>query len=145
MRASEQCIAFIKEEEGFRAHAYLDPVGIWTIGYGSTGSVKEGEVWTEAQADRTLRAHVAQIETEIRLLLRTPLTQGQWDALVSLAYNIGIANFRHSTLLKLINQSELTKASFEFPKWCHAGDQVLPGLQQRRLTEQSWFQEKVAA
>lgn len=89
----------IKGHEGFRTRAYRRPAGIWTIGYGHTRGVNSGDVITESQAEKFLRAD---LETAERAILEQKLTlsQNQFDALVSFVFNVGTGNFKRSTLLK---------------------------------------------
>jgi lysozyme len=144
MRVSEECVSEIKAAEGFRSQAYPDAVGVWTIGYGSTAGVKAGDRITEVEADRRLRLHVAAIERTLPLDVSVTLTQGQFDALVDFEYNLGRGALDHSTLLELLNRGDYSGAAAQFPRWCHAGDTLLPGLLKRRLQEQSWFTRKAA-
>lgn len=145
MNASETCIAGIKECEGFRADAYQDVVGVWTVGYGYTAGVRPGDRVSEAVAEAQLRAVVARIAASLSLQIRAQIpsertvAQGQFDALVSFAYNLGVSTLLHSTLWKLFVAGEPAAAADEFPRWCHAGDEVLSGLVKRREMERSWF------
>ena len=139
MKTSEACIAEIKELEGYRETAYQDPKGIWTVGYGWTQGVHAGTTMTESAADQALRARIGQIERAIAAAVEVPLTQGQFDALVDFEYNLGRGSFDHSELRKLLNKRQYRAAAEQFPRWCHAGDQTLPGLLKRRLVEEGWF------
>lgn len=141
LRTSERCIAEIKLLEGLRLVAYQDPKGIWTIGYGKTAGVKPGDRTTEAEADRDLLLHIGELESILDHTVKVPLSQGQWDALIDFEYNLGSGTFDHSTLLSLLNAKNYEAAAAQFPRWCHAGDTVLPGLLHRRLLEQQWFEE----
>ncbi len=162
MNASERCIAAIKQAEGFRAQAYRDAVGVWTIGYGetfdrngslgdasSTGpggrNVKPGDVVTLAEADARLRARLAVCAYDVQQLARVPLTQGELDALVDFEYNLGRSSLAHSTLLAKLKAGDLDGAAAEFPRWSKAGGKVLAGLLARRLQEQTWFREPPAS
>jgi len=126
----------IKTFEGYRENAYLDPVGIWTIGYGHTGGVKEGDTVTEEGAEQLLQQDLKAAENTVNAT-GLVLSQLQFDALVSLVYNIGSANFNSSTLLKLLRQS--TKPRQELEKWWKAWNKAkgktLKGLQRRREAE----------
>lgn len=124
------------------AHSYKDAVGIWTIGYGSTDHVVEGQTITEAEADKRLRLTLAVIAECVTEDVKVPLTQRQFDALCDFEYNLGRSALDHSTLLILLNLGRYEQAAQQFSRWCHAGDKVLPGLLKRRLTEQSWFTSK---
>lgn len=137
MKPSAACIDCIKKSEGLRLKAYLCPAGVWTVGYGSTGpGITRSTVWTIAQADarfvEDVIAFAAQVE---KWLAGAPTTQGQFDAMVSLAYNIGINAFRNSTLLKLHRANDFAGAARQFARWNKAGGRILPGLVRRRATE----------
>lgn len=139
MAISENCINLIKEFEGCKLKAYKCPAGIWTIGYGRTTNVKEGDTCTQEQADTWLTEEANQFAESILGMVKVPLTQNELDALTSLAYNIGLGNLRKSTLMKRINESDFDAAADEFPKWNKAGGNVLPGLVKRRRAERDLF------
>ena len=126
----------IKTFEGYRDTAYLDPAGIWTIGYGHTGGVKEGDTVTEEGADALLKQDLKAAENTVNATGLT-LSQLQFDALVSLVYNIGSGNFNNSTLLKLLKVS--TKPADDLEKWWKAYNKArgkkLKGLERRRAAE----------
>lgn len=126
----------IKTFEGYRTEAYLDKNDGWTIGYGHKGGVKEGDTVTEAGADALLQQDLKAAENTVNAT-GLKLSQLQFDALVSLVYNIGSGNFNSSTLLKLLRQS--TKPRPELEKWWRAWNKddgvVLRGLQRRREAE----------
>lgn len=123
---------------------YLDPVGIPTIGWGHTGSVDgvavyEGMVITKAKAQELFNADVASFVNTINSTVTVTLTQAQFDALVSLVYNIGGTNWRSSTLLRLLNQGNYAGASEQFGVWIKAKGKVLQGLVDRRKAERNLF------
>lgn len=130
----------IKTFEGYRENAYLDPVGIWTIGYGHTGGVKEGDTVTEAGADALLQQDLKAAENTVNAT-GLKLSQLQFDALVSLVFNIGSGNFNSSTLLKKLKEN--TAPGDVIEKWWKAfnkgGGQVLPGLVKRRAAEYALY------
>ena len=143
MQASEKCIAAIKSNEAFTAVAKHLPGDRWDVitgGYGDTLNVHVGQVFTEQQADRVLRAQVASIEASINAAVHVPLTQGQYDALVDFAYNEGAPSLMRSTLLRKLNAGDYAGAVREFPSWDQANGRILAGLQARRALEQSWFE-----
>lgn len=142
MRASETCIAAIKEFEGFRSATYGDCAGVLTIGYGDTLNAAPGATCTEPEASGWLLAHLAGIEAVLNndTVVTAPLTQGQFDALADFAYNLGIGTLTRSTLLQLVNRGDVAGAALEFPKWAHSRGRVLPGLMKRRLLERGWFE-----
>lgn len=126
----------IKTFEGYRDTAYLDPVGIWTIGYGHTGGVKEGDTVTEDGADALLQQDLKAAENTVNAT-GLKLSQFQFDALVSLVYNIGSGNFNNSTLLKLLKVSTAPGEDVEkwWKAWNKAGGKTLRGLERRRAAE----------
>jgi len=129
-----------KQFEGLSLKAYHDVRGVLTNGYGHTGSdVFEGQVVTQEQADHWLAVDVAGAVLTVDLLVRVPINQNQFDALVDLVYNIGSSAFRGSTLLKLLNADHYLHASYEFVKWDHAAGKEIPGLLKRREAEQALF------
>lgn len=144
MKLSPKGLAFIRRHEGLILHAYKDPVGIWTIGYGHTGSVDgtpvgSGMRITEAKAVEILRKDVARFEDAVERLVTVPLTQGEFDALVSFSFNLGEANLGKSTLLKKLNRGDKVGAASEFLKWNRAGGRILAGLTRRRQEEALMF------
>ncbi|MDE9454177.1 lysozyme [Xenorhabdus bovienii] len=142
MEISENGINKIKSYEGLRLHAYPDPATgsePWTIGYGHTRRVKPGQVITEQQAEIFLHEDLVPIYVEIQRIVKVPLTQGQFDALCSFIFNLGIDNFIHSTLLKKLNLADYQGAAEEFLKWDRADGRVLADLRIRRASEQKMF------
>ena len=139
MKTSPKGIALIKEFEGLRLKAYLCPGGVWTIGYGHTAGVKPGMAISEAQAEEYLKADLISFE-RYRNGLGLALNQNQFDALISLIYNIGIGNFQKSTLLRKarINAND-NSIMDEFLRWVYSKGRVLPGLQRRRLREMKLY------
>lgn len=135
MKASNTCLNYLKQHEGCKLQAYLCPAGVWTIGYGSTKGVVKGMTITQAQADERLKADLNEVEMRLNTL-RLNLTQGQFDALCSFAFNVGWGNFAKSTLLKLVKVNPFNPAiDAEFRKWKYANGVVLPGLVKRREVE----------
>ncbi|WP_255989916.1 lysozyme [Chitinolyticbacter albus] len=140
MQTSSNGIALIERFEGLRLTAYQDVVGIWTIGYGHTGSdVHPGLSISQIQAAALLQGDLTRFEAGVGRAVTVPLNQNQFDALVSFSYNLGLANLQHSTLLRRLNAGHYDEAAQEFPKWCRAGGKVLPGLVKRRSMEQTLF------
>jgi lysozyme len=136
-------LALIQEFEGLKLTAYQDSVGVWTIGWGTTKidgkPVTKGMVITEVQAIEYLKAYLANsAEHDVRNAIKIPLTQNQFDALVSFAYNLGGSNLLKSTLAHYIN---IGKPIFEdlFTRWNKAGGQELAGLTRRRKAEFALF------
>lgn len=142
MKLSQRGIDLIKQFEGYSSKAYPDPAtggAPWTIGYGTTKGVKPGMVITAEQAEKMLRDDVAKFESGVSALLKVPTTQGQFDAMVSLAYNIGLGNFGKSTLLRKHNEKCYTCAAGQFPAWNRAAGKVMNGLTRRRNAERDVY------
>ncbi|WP_114413912.1 lysozyme [Kosakonia sp. AG348] len=144
MQISDKGIALIKQFEGLRLTAYQDGVGVWTIGYGWTQpvdgkSIRAGMTIKEETAERLLRTGLVCYEGDVSKLVKVKLTQGQFDALVSFAYNLGARALSTSTLLKKLNAGDYRGAADEFLRWNKAGGQVLTGLTRRREAERALF------
>lgn len=135
-------IALIKHFEGCRLTAYQDSVGIWTIGYGHTQGVQQGQVWTQAQADSAVLKDLEEFEGYVNKYVKVPLTQYQFDALVSWTFNLGPTNLRRSTLLRKLNQRLYGEVPAQIRRWNRAGGIVLAGLIRRRKAEALMFQGK---
>jgi lysozyme len=140
MKISQKGVNLVKKFEGLELKAYKDSVGVVTIGYGSTGPhVFMGQVITEAQAEALLIKDLSRFESGVTELVKVPLTQNQFDALVSFSFNLGLGNLKSSTLLKKLNAKDYLGASKEFERWNKAGGKVLNGLTRRRLAEKELF------
>lgn len=139
MTTSDAGIQLIKKYEGCCLDAYLCPAKVPTIGYGHTEGVKLGMRITQEQADSLLKGDLVSREAAVRRLVRVPVTQGQFDALVSFVYNIGTGAFERSTLLKKLNAGDTRGASAQFAVWNKAGGKELPGLTKRRAAERALF------
>ena len=142
MQISKAGLDLIKRFEGCVLTAYLDVIGMHTIGYGHTGGVKIGDKITQEQADKLLENDVLVRVNAVNNALRRPVTQGQFDALVSFTYNVGVGNFQRSTLLKMINRGEAADASPQFLLWNKAGGKVFAGLTRRREAEKAMYEEE---
>lgn len=142
MKISNVGLDLIKDFEGCKLTAYQDSVGVWTVGYGSTGGdVCKGLTITQDEAEKRLRKHLEGVERAIGRLVSVPLTQGEFDALCSFVYNLGEGALAKSTLLKLLNASDYDGAAQQFLRWDKAGGQVLAGLTRRRQAEMRRFEE----
>lgn len=146
MKISERGIHFIKSEEGERLTAYLDVVGIWTIGIGHTGPVDgkpvtQGMTITKDKSRELLLKDLKRFERAVNNSVTVPLKQNQYDALVSLAFNIGEGAFSRSTLVRKLNQNDIKGASEQFLVWKNAGGRVVNGLLSRRKREKAMFDE----
>ena len=132
----------IKTFEGYRSEAYLCPAGVWTIGYGHTRGVQEGDTCTKDQAEIFLKEDLREAEMTVESQ-GLNLSQLQFDALVSLVYNIGSGNFQESTLLKRLKASTAASESLEeaWKRWKYAGGEVMNGLIRRRAAEWTLYKK----
>ena len=139
MIPSEGLLALIRRFEGLRLRAYLCPAGVWTIGYGATGSgIGPGLTWTAAQAEERLHR-----DTPIYIAAAAKLCPGatgsRLDALADFAYNLGATRLAGSTLRRRFNRGDFEGAAAEFSKWVFGGGRKLPGLVLRREAERQLF------
>jgi lysozyme len=147
VKTSIDGVNLIKSFEGFRADAYPDPgtgAEPWTIGYGSTLTatgerVHRGMKVTEEEAVALLAATLGKYEAAVSKAVTQPLKQHQFDACVSLCYNIGAGNFSGSTLVKHLNAGHFNQAADAFLSWKRAAGRVMPGLIRRRQAERLMF------
>lgn len=136
-------LEIVKHFEGLYLKAYKDPVGIWTIGYGHTGlqhkdgTVYAGRVITEAKAEELLRYDMDQFERRVESLVKVPLDDNEFSALVSFDFNTG--GLHKSTLLKKLNAGDRKGAQGQFGLWVNAGGKKLAGLVRRRNAEAALF------
>lgn len=132
---------FIKAREGLRLKAYLDTGGVWTIGYGAIGpGITQGTVWTKAQADARFDKDVQSREEQLtKMLDGAPTTQNQFDALLSLGYNIGMARLSTSTALRLHKQRKYRAAAAAFLLWNKDNGKINAGLINRRKLERDLY------
>ncbi|MDX7778305.1 lysozyme [Aeromonas hydrophila] len=151
-RISVDGVAVAHYFESCKLQAYPDPGSKngepWTIGWGHTGpEVKRGLVWTQQQADDTFLVDIACFERDVTNLVKVPLTQGQFDALVLFAYNVGsdidadtiAEGLGDSTLLRKLNAGDYEGAALEFRKWNKNDGKVMRGLTRRRAAEECLF------
>ncbi|GKX58359.1 lysozyme [Leminorella grimontii] len=139
MITSQKGVDLIKRFEGCKLRAYQCPAGVWTIGYGHTDQVRRGDEISYAQAERYLRADLVKFEADVTRLARVPLTQGQFDALVSFAFNCGARALSTSTLLRKLNAGDYTGTADELLRWNKSAGKELPGLTRRRAAERELF------
>ncbi|ORM61631.1 muraminidase [Pantoea rodasii] len=144
MQISNTGLNLIKAFEGCSLTAYRDSAGVWTIGYGWTQAVNgvpihAGMTITQGRAEALLRVGLEQYEAPVNASVTVGLTQCQFDALVSLTYNLGAGSFEKSTLLKKLNAGDIQGAADQFLTWYKAGGQTLPGLVRRRAYERDLF------
>lgn len=141
MKISDKGIELIVKFEGLKLKAYKDSVGIWTIGIGTIRypngtSVKQNDKITKEQAYDLLRHDLLTRESEVNKLIKSKITQNQYDALISFAYNLGVTSLQRSTLLKKVNTNpQDTTIRDEFMKYVNAGGKPLQGLINRRKQE----------
>lgn len=143
MKTGATGLNLIKGYEGLRMSAHYAPSEEWTVGYGHTGTARHGMSVTEIEAERLLRTDVQPIEKLIGDTVRAPLNQNEHDAIVSLIFNIGEANWKRSTVLRKLNEGDKLAAARAFEMWTKArvnGELVsLDGLVRRRAAEKSLF------
>jgi lysozyme len=127
----------IKKSEGFRSRVYLDVAGFPTIGYGhrllNPGSFPNGI--EEPQAAEILASDVREAEEAVQRLVKVPVTQGQFDALVDFCFNLGAGKLTASTLLKILNHGRYDDAAEQLLRWDYAGGQENAALKIRRKAE----------
>ena len=141
MNIGQKGIELIKHFEGCELEAYKCPAGVWTIGYGHIKGVSEGMSITQEQAEQMLLDELKEYENYINELVVVDLSQNQFDALVSWVYNLGPANLKSSTLLKVLNSGDYAGVPDQIERWNKAGGKVLEGLIRRRQAESSLFCE----
>jgi lysozyme len=138
---TDRGLAAIKRFEGFVDHVYLCAAQVPTIGYGH--ALRVGEEFpsaiSEEQAEALLAQDVGWAEDAVVRLISVPLSDGQFDALVSFTFNLGSGALQRSTLRSCLNRGEYQAAADELPKWCMAGGRKLDGLLKRRLAERAMF------
>lgn len=140
-RVSDEALAMIKRWEGRRLDAYKDSAGVWTIGYGHTNGVVPGQKISETQADTYLVEDLGGAERAVERLVKVPLSDGQFGALVSFVFNLGEGAFASSTLLKKLNARQYEAVPAELMRWTKATNpesgrkETLPGLANRRAAE----------
>lgn len=140
MKISQKGIDLVKSFEGLELKAYKDSVGVLTIGWGSTGShVTAGMTITREQAEQLLKKDLERFEKGVSDLVKAPLNQNQFDALVSFSFNLGLGSLKSSTLLKKLNAKDYQGAANEILRWNRAGGKVLKGLTRRRIAERDLF------
>ena len=142
MQISQQGVELIKHFEGCRLEAYLCPAGIWTIGYGHTLDVKEGDRVDQEAAEAFLIEDLEEFEDHVQRLVEVDLNQDQFDALVSWTFNLGYGNLAASTLLAKLNDGLYDEVPEQIRRWTRAGGKVLSGLVRRRNAEALLWQGK---
>lgn len=144
MKTSQAGIDLIHSFEQLRLKAYPDPGSKdgkpYTVGWGSTGSdIGPGTVWTKEKADQRFASDLSKFEQAVSLLVKVPLTQYQFDALVSFTYNLGIGSLKSSTLLKMLNEGYYSNAGLQILRWNKNDGVEMAGLVRRRKAELKMF------
>jgi lysozyme len=124
-------LALIKESEGYRDHAYADTGGVWTIGYGHTKGVKQGDICNPSQAEYWLEQDLMSAESDVARLVKTVLTDNQFAALVSFTFNLGAG------ALQTLLSHGIDNITKQILRWDHDNGEVKPGLTKRRHKEAS--------
>ena len=132
----------IKHFESCKLTAYQDSVGVWTIGWGHTAGVKKGDNWTQDEADDILLNDLEKFEGYVNQYVKVPLTQNQFDALVSWTFNLGPGNLKSSTMLTKLNEKSYDEVPSQMKRSNKAGGKVLRGLERRRNAEAAMFSGK---
>ena len=142
MQISKEGLALIKFFEGCELEAYKCPAGVWTIGYGHTKDVKEGDKINKDEANNLLEEEMIEYESYIDDMVDVELNQSQYDALCAWVYNLGPSNLGNSTLLKVLNEGKYEEVPQQIKRWNKANGEVLTGLIRRREAEALLFQGK---
>ena len=142
MKQSSKGKKCLQTWEGCKTRAYRDGGGVWTIGYGHTGpDVTAKTVWTQAQCDAAYAIDILPRERAVNKYVKVPLTQNQFDALVSFVYNVGEKQFKTSTLVALLNDGRYESVPTQLRRWNKDNGVVVPGLVNRRELEIELFLE----
>jgi len=147
MKLSSAGLDLIKRSEGFRSRTYFDTAGFPSIGYGHRLEPKEHypEGITEAQAEVILLWDVHEAEQAVERLVKVPLAQGQFDALVDFTFNLGSARLLSSSLLRELNTGHYDVAANELLRWDHCGAEELESLKARRKAERALWMGEIRA
>lgn len=132
---------FVKQFEGRELKAYRCSAGVLTIGYGHTKGVKEGDEISASEAEQLLVEDLTAIANDLNRLVNVPVSEGQYIALLSLAFNIGATALKKSTLLFHLNHGRYDEAAEEFDKWIFARGKESEGLKRRRAAERELFEK----
>lgn len=157
MKATDRLYDYLRKKEALRLNAYLDSAGVATIGYGATHyedghPVLMGDTITEERAEILFDHHVRDCENTVNKFVYVPLTQDQFDALVSFVFNVGSPQFQTSTLLRILNKKDYLGAANQLDRWVYvtvkdaAGNKVKkkePGLVNRRKADKKLFNGEV--
>ena len=156
MNVSAKTIEMIKHHEGVRFKPYQCPAKLWTIGVGHVLYPNQGKMpidqrsgyalhpednraFSKDEVNAILRADLARFEKGVATYCPVPLTQGQFDALVSFSFNVGLGTLQRSTMRQKVIRGDMAGAAEELLKYCMAGGKILKGLQKRRIDERAVF------
>ena len=134
-RINAEGLAFIKQWEGLRLDAYKCSASVWTVGYGHTATAKEGMKISQVEAERLLYQDLALFEGAVSRAVDVKLSDNQFAALVSWAYNVGIRAMQTSSLISKLNQGNYAAVPGELARWNKVGGRVNKGLSNRRAAE----------
>jgi lysozyme len=156
MNVSQKAISVIKHHEGVRQKPYRCPARLWTVGVGHVLYPEQGKLKLEdrdsvalrtedfrtfsmEEVDAILKSDLARFERGVAQYCNVSLTQGQFDALVSFSFNVGLGTLQRSTLRQKVLRGDMDGAAEELMKYCMAGGKILKGLQNRRIDERAMF------
>lgn len=132
---SASALVGLLAHEGYRQDAYLDSVGVPTVGFGTTDGVKLGDKTTVEKSLKRSIKDIMTYEAAVKQCVKVPLYQHEYDAYIQFSYNVGTAGFCKSTMVKKLNALDYTGACMEMNRWVYAGGKKLPGLIARRAKE----------
>lgn len=142
MNISQDGQLIIEYFEGRKNNAYPDPAtggAPWTLGIGSTLGVVPGMTWTDEQIDQRFAEDIARFETGVSRAVKLTPSQSQFDAMVALAFNVGVSAFTNSTLVRMFNMNQIDAAADQFLRWDKAAGKSMLGLRRRRTAERARF------
>lgn len=142
MNISEEGKALIKKFESCRLEAYKCSANVWTCGWGATKGVDENTVWSQSYADERFEGDIQEFENYVNDLVTAPLQQCQFDALCSWCYNLGPANLKSSSMLRVLNEGNYEEVPYQLQRWNKANGEILEGLVRRRKAEALLFEDK---
>jgi lysozyme len=142
MNISQEGISLIKKFEGCELEAYKCAAGVWTIGYGHTKDVKEGDSILKEDAESMLMHELQEYCNDVDIAVKVDLKQNEFDALVSWTYNLGLTNLNSSTMLRVLNEGKHDEVPAQIKRWNKASGQVKQGLVRRREAEALMFEGK---
>jgi len=142
MQISKEGIDLVKKFEGCKLEAYQCAAGVWTLGYGSTHGVKQGDTCSQEEAENMLIDELKEYGNYVKELVTVPLNQHQMDAMISWTFNLGPSNLKSSTLLMILNQAIYEEIPFQIKRWNKVNGVVNDGLIRRREAEALLFEGK---